>query len=121
MSEKKILVVLVSNGVSDLTQASSQRKTMNLLNAKKLPYVEVDGMNPEHRESRNELFEISGTRGHYPQFFFVHQNGSTSYFGDWEKIEAINETSCLPKEILQKHPEIETWNDFFGDVIASFQ
>lgn len=50
MSEKKILVVLVSNGVSDLTQASSQRKTMNLLNAKKLPYVEVDGMNPEHRE-----------------------------------------------------------------------
>jgi len=51
----------------------------------------------------------------------VHQNGSTSYFGNWSKIEAINETSCLPKEILQKHPEIETWDDFFGDVIASFQ
>jgi len=50
MSEKKILVVLVSNGVSDLGQASNQRKAMNLLNAKKIPYVEVDGMNPEHMD-----------------------------------------------------------------------
>lgn len=50
MSNKKILVVLVSNGVSDLTQASNQRYTKNILRSKKLPYVEVDGMNPEHHE-----------------------------------------------------------------------
>ena len=48
--KKKIFVCLVSNGVSDHVQASRQRKTMTILKAKKLPYVEVDGMNPEHRE-----------------------------------------------------------------------
>ncbi len=50
MTEKKVLVVLVSNGVSDLTQASNQRKAFNILKAKKTPFVEVDGMSPAHRE-----------------------------------------------------------------------
>jgi hypothetical protein len=120
MSNKKILVVLVSNGVSDLTQASNQRYAKNILLSKKLPYVEVDGMNPEHHESREELFSISGVRGNYPQFFFVHANGATSYFGNWEKLQEINEASCLPKEILEQNPDIQTWDTFFGDVVDSF-
>lgn len=49
-SEKKIFVCLVSNGVSDHSQASRQSKALTILNAKKLPFVEVDGMNPDHRE-----------------------------------------------------------------------
>ena len=66
-SNRKVLVVLVSNGVSNLNQASNQRKTRTILDAKHIPYVEVDGMLPEHRESRDELFAISGIRGNYPQ------------------------------------------------------
>ena len=50
MSEKKVLVMLVSNGVSNLTQASNQRKAKTILKAKGTPYVEVDGMLPEHRD-----------------------------------------------------------------------
>lgn len=119
-TDRKVLVVLVSNGVSDLTQASNQRKVRNILKAKNTPHVEVDGMSPEHRESRNELFAISGIRGNYPQFFFVHSNGATSYIGNFEKIEEINEGSSLPKEILDQHPEIVTWDKVFGGVVDSF-
>ncbi len=50
MSEKKVLVMLVSNGTSNLTQASNQRKAHTILKGKGTPYVEVDGMLPEHRE-----------------------------------------------------------------------
>ena len=49
-ADRKVLVVLVSNGVSDLTQASNQRKARTILKAKNTPHVEVDGMSPEHRE-----------------------------------------------------------------------
>jgi len=49
MSDKKIFVALVSNGVSDLTQASNQRNAQTILKARNLPHVEVDGMNPDHR------------------------------------------------------------------------
>jgi hypothetical protein len=48
--DKKVLVVLVSNGVSDLKQASNQRQVRNILEGNHTPYVEVDGMLPEHRE-----------------------------------------------------------------------
>jgi hypothetical protein len=67
MSNKKVLVVLVSNGVSNITQATNQRNVRTILTAKDTPYVEVDGMLPEHRNSRDELFAISGIRGNYPQ------------------------------------------------------
>lgn len=151
MSDKKVLVVLVSNGVSDLTQASNQRKALTILQGRRTPYVEVDGMLPEHRDrwevnfevtwfhvkdkkpltfiywwsfccinSRNELFAISGIRGNYPQFFFVHSNGATSYIGNYDKIEEINEASSLPDEVLEQHPEIQTWEKVFGDVVESF-
>lgn len=51
----------------------------------------------------------------------MHSNGATSYFGDWDKLEEINEASSLPKAILDQHPEIETWGKVFEDVVASFE
>lgn len=77
-------------------------------------------MNPDHKESRDELFQISNIRGHYPQFFFVHSSGATSFFGGYDKLEEVNEASGLPKDILEQHPEIETWDKVFADVVESF-
>ena len=54
------------------------------------------------------------------RFFFVHSNGATSYIGNYDKIEEINDGSSLPKEVLDQHPEIETWDQIFGDVVKSF-
>lgn len=70
--------------------------------------------------SRDELFSISGIRGNYPQFFFVHSNGATSYFGNFDRLEELNETSSLPKEVLDANPDIETWEKVFRDVVDSF-
>ena len=70
--------------------------------------------------SRDELFQISGIRGNYPQFFFVHPDGSTSFYGDYEKVFEVNEASGIPESILEQNPEIETWTKVFGSVVATF-
>ncbi len=58
--------------------------------------------------SRNKLFSISGRRGTYPQFFLLGEE-SVEFVGDFETIEAMNDASALPCEILERHPEIMTW------------
>ena len=60
-------------------------------------------------DRRNELFRLSGKRGVYPQFFLMHGEDKIEFLGDWEKIEALNDASSLPDEILQQNPEIMTW------------
>ena len=70
--------------------------------------------------SRNELFAISGIRGNYPQFFFVHPDGSTSFYGGYDKVSEVNEATGIPDDILEQNPEIETWPKVFGTVVATF-
>ena len=50
MTEPQRLIVLVSKGVSDRTQASNQSRAMTLLLSKGAPFVEVDGMDPNQKE-----------------------------------------------------------------------
>ena len=59
---------------------------------------------------RNELFKLSGLRGVYPQFFVLEGEEELEFLGDWEKIEAINDASSLPQEILMNNPSIMTWD-----------
>mmetsp|Transcript_24426 Transcript_24426/g.56921 ORF Transcript_24426/g.56921 Transcript_24426/m.56921 type:complete len:121 (-) Transcript_24426:148-510(-) len=120
MSEKKKLIVLISEGVSDRVQATNQSRALTMLNSKGVPFETIDGMDPNQRERRNELFGISGIRANYPQFFFQMEDGTTSFIGDWEKIEGINENSHLPDDILEANPTIETWDKVFSNVVASF-
>ena len=56
----------------------------------------------------------------YPQFFFAYPDGATTFVGDWDKIEAINDNSDLPKDVLDNNPDIKTWDKVFGDVVKSF-
>merc|ERR1712032_1187732 len=71
-------------------------------------------MDPNQKDRRNQLFDISKIRGNYPQFFFEDKDGSVSFVGDWEYVQGLNETSTLPKEILQANPEIKTWDSVFN-------
>lgn len=50
MSKAKTLIVLVSNGVSDRVQSANQGRALMLLQAKKVPFVEVDGMDVAQKE-----------------------------------------------------------------------
>jgi|Transcript_18747 hypothetical protein len=120
MTEEKKLLVLISRGVSDRTQAANQSRAFTFLKAKNTPYIEIDGNDPELREIRNELFEISGIRGNYPQFFVAFKDGSTKFLGDFEKLELLNDNSALPEDVLENHPEIETWDSVLGNVVSSF-
>jgi hypothetical protein len=66
---------------------------------------------------REELFRISGKRGAYPQFFLVRvseTSKTTTYLGDWEYIEGLNDASGLPADILKANPTIVTWDKVLG-------
>ncbi|KAL3787885.1 hypothetical protein ACHAW5_000665 [Stephanodiscus triporus] len=113
--DAKNFLCLVSMGCHDRLQTSHQSRALGWLASRGVPHVVVDGMDPDTRDFREELFRISGTRGNYPQFFVASSDGAIEYFGDFDKMERLNETSSLPPEILAMHPELETWKDItFG-------
>ena len=118
--EAKKLICLVSNGCHDRVQSSNQSKALDWFAARKVPYNVVDGMDPEQKEMRNKLFAVSGIRGNYPQFFFELQDGTINFFGNFDKIEELNETNSLSEELLAQYPTFETWDRVFSCVVDSF-
>lgn len=120
-AEPKKLIALISRGCHDRTQSSNQSNALSWLSIRGVPHVIVDGMDPEQRPVRNELFGISGIRANYPQFFFQNAEGVISFLGSFDRIEMLNETSGLPPEVLVQHPELETWDKVFGSVVDSFE
>lgn len=48
------------------------------------------------------------------------KDGSTTYLGDFEKLELLNDNSALSEDVLANHPEIETWDGVLGNVVSSF-
>ena len=118
--EQKKLVCLISQGCHNRTQETNQSVALRWFDAKQIPYTIVDGMDPNQRQHRNELFDISGLRGNYPQFFFEYQNGTIQYLGNFSALERLNESSNLPSEVLSRHVEIETFEKVFGSVVDSF-
>jgi len=65
------LAVLLSYGVSDRYQKSNQKSTLDLLTDCDIPFDVVDGMDINQKSQRDELFQISGIRGNYPQIFLT--------------------------------------------------
>ena len=133
-NQKRSVLALVSEGVIDRVQASNQRRALFLLDAKKVPYEKVDGMDPSQRKVRDDLFGLAGFGSSgdgggdgdapakkrkpisYPQFFFVG-DGAVSYVGDFERLLSLNDASDIPQEILDQHPELETWDRVFVNLV----
>ena len=120
MTDPKKLVCLVSQGCHDRIQSSNQTNALAWFHARRVPHATVNGNDPGQRDARNALFAVSGIRGNYPQFFFEYPDGTVRYFGDFAKIEGLNETNGLSPELLAQHPELETWDKVFGSVVESF-
>jgi len=122
-NEKRSVLALVSEGVIDRVQSSNQRRALFLLDARGVPYEKVDGMDPAQREVREGLFELAGfgaANGKavcYPQFFFVGEHGTISYVGDFDRLLSLNDSSDIPKEILDDHPDLETWERVFVNLV----
>ena len=57
------LLLLLSEGVSDPIQEGACRRAKSLMEAHNVDAIVVDGMDPEQKDRRNELFAISQIRG----------------------------------------------------------
>jgi hypothetical protein len=69
---------------------------------------------------REELYSISGIRARYPQFFFIHSDGTTSYLGDWKMLQKIHHAEGLPRSYRDANPDISTWDEVFCDTSQIF-
>ena len=50
----------------------------------------VDGADPDSRDTRNALWEVSGARG-YPQMFIRGEDGNHVFVGDYDALELLIE------------------------------
>ncbi|KAG7341581.1 SH3-binding, glutamic acid-rich protein [Nitzschia inconspicua] len=97
------LIVLMSKSSGILSQRTNQDRAFAMLKGKfQMDDMEtVDGSDPANKDLRNMLFDTSGIRGNYPQFFLKSADGSaTSFLGDFEWIENANETGSLSKATI---------------------
>lgn len=69
----------------------------------------------EHREERIELTNISKVKGNYPQIFIVDTDEKITYVGGYDELESMLELNNLDKEILEKNPDLKTFDMVFGD------
>jgi len=59
----------------------------------------VDGADAKERLRRNALFEISGMRGQYPQFFVANESGEIKFLGGFDDLEMWNDCATLQEQI----------------------
>jgi hypothetical protein len=93
------LLALFSHSDTSPQQAANQRRSLTLLEAKGITYEKFIGSDPENEVIRDELFRISGIKENYPQFFLV-AGADTTYVGDFEKIQHLNDEGMLTNEML---------------------
>eukprot|EP00607_Mallomonas_marina_P008207 CAMPEP_0182416614 /NCGR_PEP_ID=MMETSP1167-20130531/973_1 /TAXON_ID=2988 /ORGANISM="Mallomonas Sp, Strain CCMP3275" /LENGTH=177 /DNA_ID=CAMNT_0024589553 /DNA_START=85 /DNA_END=618 /DNA_ORIENTATION=+ len=108
-------ILLMSSTASDAIVEQNQRRILDLMAAHKVDYIEIDGANPDNKEKRNELFNVSKSRGKYPQCF-IEKEGNIRFIGLWEEIESLVENDSLPQEILSANPDMPTFNKIFSTV-----
>ena len=62
----------------------------------------LDAADPANVLVRDELCDMSGIRGIYPQFFLV-QGDKTSFFADFAELEHMNEEGTLAEWLSMEH------------------
>ena len=96
-----------------------QRKLVASMESKKVRFVEVDGSDPEQKDMRSTLFDISGLRGKYPQVFLQDAGNHYSFVGDWDEFEGLLDSDGLPPNVLKENPGIKTFTTVFSCCIAA--
>jgi hypothetical protein len=83
-------------------QKMAQDRALTILKGMKIgpdQLETIDGAIPENKERRNELFDISGVRGKYPQFFLADANEKITYMADWEAFESMHDRKSLSESM----------------------
>mmetsp|Transcript_21280 Transcript_21280/g.33301 ORF Transcript_21280/g.33301 Transcript_21280/m.33301 type:complete len:88 (+) Transcript_21280:450-713(+) len=83
------------------------------MQAKKLRFREVDGLDPANKELRSQLFELSGLRGKYPQVF-IEREDRFEFVGAYERFENLVDCNDLPQDVIAANG-ITTFDMVFAD------
>lgn len=95
----KQLLMLLSNQSGNRRQVADQDRAQTMLKVQGIDMQLLDGSDPNHKPRRDELFGISGIRANYPQFFLVGDS-ITTYLGNFEMIEGMNDLGTLTNDNL---------------------
>jgi len=106
---KPRLVVLVSTEDMSKEHIVHQNQTFDILQSYVddgsilETYQKVDGKDFHQRDRRNQLFDVSGIRGKYPQFFVERRTDDgdvdVAYWGDWHKFMVSNAADTLIEDL----------------------
>ncbi len=100
-----------------LRQRTEQERAMSILLARGISnVVKIDGSSEENTDVRNMLFEISGEKGKYPQFFLQKDDDVIVYLGNYEWIQYMNDIGSMNDETIFG---ISLSNDTNADVTHS--
>mmetsp|Transcript_4622 Transcript_4622/g.11870 ORF Transcript_4622/g.11870 Transcript_4622/m.11870 type:complete len:597 (-) Transcript_4622:1561-3351(-) len=102
-NREDFLLVLVSSLFGTTTQARNQKRALTMIEACGVQPEVLDAADPANTLVRDELCDISGIRGIYPQFFLV-QGDRTSFFADFEEMEHMNEEGTLAEWLSMELP-----------------
>mmetsp|Transcript_17555 Transcript_17555/g.59288 ORF Transcript_17555/g.59288 Transcript_17555/m.59288 type:complete len:151 (+) Transcript_17555:631-1083(+) len=109
--------ILLITGMPSSTVIDGEQKVLrNIFVGKKVPFIEVDGLDVAMQKQRNALFAVSGLRGKYPQVF-LRVSGVTTFVGDFEKASSLNDCDDIPADVLAHNPNIETLSTTFAQLM----
>eukprot|EP00632_Arachnochrysis_sp_CCMP2950_P012782 CAMPEP_0185702090 /NCGR_PEP_ID=MMETSP1164-20130828/11118_1 /TAXON_ID=1104430 /ORGANISM="Chrysoreinhardia sp, Strain CCMP2950" /LENGTH=181 /DNA_ID=CAMNT_0028369249 /DNA_START=1 /DNA_END=543 /DNA_ORIENTATION=- len=115
--DEATVILLCTSVPSSTIIDGNQTFVRQVFTGRKIPYVEIDGMDATRKDERNALFALSTLRGKYPQVF-VRRGAETTFVGDFDKINELNDCEQLPEEILTANPQIETISKVFAPFLA---
>lgn len=99
------LIVLVGLQGGAVGREASQHQSLALVIARTegVPHEIVDGSDFAQRHRREELWDLSGSRGagSYPQFFVVTDelDETVTYWGDWERFRVSHDAGTLREDL----------------------
>jgi hypothetical protein len=88
------LVVLYTKKTKNVEEIATQQMMTGVLEGSNLKYEAIDGSNPDNSAKRDKLFEISGRKDEYPQFYTVGVDG-TKFLGGWDKFDEASREGDL--------------------------
>mmetsp|Transcript_28816 Transcript_28816/g.32297 ORF Transcript_28816/g.32297 Transcript_28816/m.32297 type:complete len:786 (+) Transcript_28816:249-2606(+) len=105
-AREEFLLVLVSSMLESSGQMKNQKRALMILETCGVQPEVLDAADPANDIVREELFEMSGIRGVFPQFFLV-QGDQTSFFANFMELDSMNEDGILEEWLNMEFPSVK--------------
>ncbi|GKY99035.1 hypothetical protein MPSEU_000859200 [Mayamaea pseudoterrestris] len=92
-SNKGRLLVLLDMKSCSQTAVTNQLYMFTVFGCNRIDYEKIDASDPANAALRETLHSLSGESCQYPQFFLARDDGSVSYWGDWDRFFETAENS----------------------------